>query len=485
MHKQPQPRRPAAIGGRIVKRKVARPAFRSLCLIRASQSARLRLSLGAKEKAVGGGKRGGLETWVPIMEPIETDTIDKRKDEDTGVKTVNQFEIVRPLGKGAFGKVKLCKDTRDGKLYALKIMDKNVLKKKRQGMSNMLQSVQKEIAIMKKLDHKNVVRMFEVLDCPTNPKLYIRIEYVDGGQSMPSENGVPPLDHAKARSYFGDLMNGMQYLHFNNVLHRDIKPENLLVTNEGILKIADFGVSQVLDTDDDMITKSAGTPAFMAPECCRAGAFHGKLADLWACGCTLYFFVNGKCPFINNNVFELYEDIQNNEIEFDASLPADILDLLKKLLDKDPEKRLPMTIEKIKQHPWMSQGGGGAGGEQKLGEQVRVDDDDLANALTESREIVLMVKVSMIMKKRLAAARENIMKRNALKDATAGMQDVDIAAQSAGSAAAASASHSAPDVPEGFAVVEDSDPEDEPETPQTLTGSGTAKKTRGGRCAQQ
>ena len=485
MHKQPQPQRPAAIGGRIVKRKVARPAFRSLCLIRASQSARLRLSLGAKEKAVGGGKRGGLETWVPIMEPIETDTIDKRKDEDTGVKTVNQFEIVRPLGKGAFGKVKLCKDTRDGKLYALKIMDKNVLKKKRQGMSNMLQSVQKEIAIMKKLDHKNVVRMFEVLDCPTNPKLYIRIEYVDGGQSMPSENGVPPLDHAKARSYFGDLMNGMQYLHFNNVLHRDIKPENLLVTNEGILKIADFGVSQVLDTDDDMITKSAGTPAFMAPECCRAGAFHGKLADLWACGCTLYFFVNGKCPFINNNVFELYEDIQNNEIEFDASLPADILDLLKKLLDKDPEKRLPMTIEKIKQHPWMSQGGGGAGGEQKLGEQVRVDDDDLANALTESREIVLMVKVSMIMKKRLAAARENIMKRNALKDATAGMQDVDIAAQSAGSAAAASASHSAPDVPEGFAVVEDSDPEDEPETPQTLTGSGTAKKTRGGRCAQQ
>jgi len=419
------------------------------------------------------------------MEPIETDTIDKRTDEDTGVKTVNQFEIVRPLGKGAFGKVKLCKDTRDGKLYALKIMDKNVLKKKRQGMSNMLQSVQKEIAIMKKLDHKNVVRMFEVLDCPTNPKLYIRIEYVDGGQSMPSENGVPPLDHAKARSYFGDLMNGMQYLHFNNVLHRDIKPENLLVTNEGTLKIADFGVSQVLDTDDDMITKSAGTPAFMAPECCRAGAFHGKLADLWACGCTLYFFVNGKCPFVNNNVFELYEDIQNNEIEFDASLPADILDLLKKLLDKDPEKRLPMTIEKIKQHPWMSQGGGGAGGEQKLGEQVRVDDNDLANALTESREIVLMVKVSMIMKKRLAAARENIMKRNALKDATAGMQDVDIAAQSAGSAAAASASHSAPDVPEGFAVVEDSDPEDEPESPQTLTGSGTAKKTRGGRCTQQ
>lgn len=204
--------------------------------------------------------------------------------------------MVKPLGKGAFGKVKLCKDTRDGKLYALKIMDKNVLKKKRQGMSNMLQSVQKEIAIMKKLDHKNVVNMYEVtsslltspqstpfppclewvpqnttakeysrtwltcvdatwprgqpilrpaepsllqvLDCPTNPKLYIRLEYVEGGQSMPSGNGVPPLDHATARRYFKDLMCGMQYLHFNNILHRDIKPENLLITNEGLLKVA-------------------------------------------------------------------------------------------------------------------------------------------------------------------------------------------------------------------------------------------------------
>ena len=106
---------------------------------------------------------------------------------------------------------------------------------------------------------------------------------------------------------------------------------------------ADFGVSQVLETDDDLITKSAGTPAFMAPECCRAGAFHGKLADLWACGCTLFFFVHGRVPFINANVFELYEDIQNNEIVYDGALPADLLGLLKSMLEKDPESRLKVS----------------------------------------------------------------------------------------------------------------------------------------------
>ena len=87
----------------------------------------------------------------------------------THISRLPGLQIVKVLGKGAFGKVKLCKDTRDGKLYALKIMDKNVLKKKRQGLSNMLQSVQKEIAIMKKLNHKNCVIMYEVRPDTSRP----------------------------------------------------------------------------------------------------------------------------------------------------------------------------------------------------------------------------------------------------------------------------------------------------------------------------
>lgn len=77
----------------------------------------------------------------------------------------------------------------------------------------------------------------------------------------------------------------------------------------------------------------------MAPECCTAGAFHGKLADVWAAGVSLYFMVHGKCPFISNNIMKLYEMIQNDPITYDESLPADLLDLLKHILERDPSKR--------------------------------------------------------------------------------------------------------------------------------------------------
>uniref|UniRef100_A0A6U2AVL0 Protein kinase domain-containing protein n=2 Tax=Hemiselmis andersenii TaxID=464988 RepID=A0A6U2AVL0_HEMAN len=436
---------------------------------------------------------------------IDSNEIDKRKDEETGVKTVNQFEIVKLLGKGAFGKVKLCKDTRDGKLYALKIMDKNVLKKKRQGMSNMLQSVQKEIAIMKKLNHKNIVIMHEVLDCPSNPKLYIRLEYVEGGQSMPTGNDVPPLDVDTARRYFHDLIAGIEYLHFNNVLHRDIKPENLLVTNEGLLKVADFGVSQVLETDDDLISKSAGTPAFMAPECCRPGQFHGKLADLWACGCTLYMFVHGSVPFVNPNVFELYEDIQHKTIVYDESKPDDLVDLLKLMLNKDVDERLKVDFARIKTHPWFVHGGGAAAEFASLGAKVSVSDGDLQDAITSSREIVLMVKISAIMKKRLASAREKIEKRNSMKQLSNNLEGVDLKGASPATSSVEGTTPSAAGastqgegaaldtlpsrVPDGFAEAPDSDNEDEDKaasmSPLPGGAPGAPGRGKSGRCTQQ
>ena len=88
-----------------------------------------------------------------------------------------------------------------------------------------------------------------------------------------------------------------------------------------------------------VVFSPAGTPAFMAPECCTAGAFHGKLADVWAAGVSLYFMVHGKCPFISGNIMKLYEMIQNDPITYDESLPADLLDLLKHILERDPSKR--------------------------------------------------------------------------------------------------------------------------------------------------
>eukprot|EP00287_Rhodomonas_sp_CCMP768_P019270 CAMPEP_0202818798 /NCGR_PEP_ID=MMETSP1389-20130828/8611_1 /ASSEMBLY_ACC=CAM_ASM_000865 /TAXON_ID=302021 /ORGANISM="Rhodomonas sp., Strain CCMP768" /LENGTH=386 /DNA_ID=CAMNT_0049491223 /DNA_START=104 /DNA_END=1264 /DNA_ORIENTATION=+ len=381
----------------------------------------------------------------------ETSSLEKSKSSD-GTKMINSFEVIKALGKGAFGKVKLCKDTHDGQLYAIKIMDKTVLKKKRQGMSNMLESVKKEIAIMKKLSHANVVRLFEVIDDPSQSKLYLRLEYVEGGQCMPSANGTKPLSVATAQRYFVDLVNGLEYLHHNHILHRDLKPENLLVDKEGRLKLADFGVSQHFGGDDDeadVISKSAGTPAFMAPECCTPGAFHGRVADLWSAGVSLYFFVHGKCPFVCPNVIQLYDMIKQDAITFDESLPAELLDLLRKMLDKDPAARI--GIPDIKLHPFYT---AACTTPQTMGAQVKVTEQEIRSALTLSEQVVLMVRINKMMKTRLASARDVIAQRS---DAPP-------------SARAAPPSH----IPDGMEVLHDSDEEKD--------DKGKKKK---GMCGQQ
>lgn len=255
------------------------------------------------------------------------------------------------LGKGAFGKVKKVRDGA-GEHYAMKIMDKTVLKKKRQGMQTMLDSVMREIAIMKVLDHRNCVRLHEVINDPAESKLFLRLEFAAGGACMPAENGADPIPIDTARRYWSDLIHGVEFLHSMRIAHRDIKPENLLLDAGGTLKLADYGVSETWAADkDDMVTKSAGTPAFMDPAAISGnGPFSARAADLWAAAVTLYFFVHGRCPFIEPNVVRLFAAIQEQPIAFDEGLPPPLFALLRALLEKEPAHR--PTLQAVKEHEW-------------------------------------------------------------------------------------------------------------------------------------
>ena len=132
-------------------------------------------------------------------------------------------------------------------------------------MDHPLELVYKEIAILKKLDHPNVVKLIEVLDDPHDDHLCLVFEFFEKGNvlDIPCEN---PLDEEQAWKYFRDLVNGVEYLHCQKIIHRDIKPSNLLLSNDNRIKIADFGVSNEFDGDDAVISSSTGTPAFMPPE---------------------------------------------------------------------------------------------------------------------------------------------------------------------------------------------------------------------------
>ena len=134
-------------------------------------------------------------------------------------------------------------------------------------------------------------------------------------------------------------------MHAQGVVHRDIKPDNLLLTNENVLKIVDFGVSEMFEKESEMLTaKSAGSPAFLPPELCvaRHGEISGKAADIWSMGVTLYCLRFGKLPFEKIGVMDLYEAIRSDVLTYPTDIGREFVDLMEKLLEKDPAKRIQM-----------------------------------------------------------------------------------------------------------------------------------------------
>jgi [calcium/calmodulin-dependent protein kinase] kinase len=134
-------------------------------------------------------------------------------------------------------------------------------------------------------------------------------------------------------------------VHEQGIIHRDIKPDNCLITEDDVLKIVDFGVSEMFDKQDEMKTaKSAGSPAFMPPELCVAkhGEVSGRAADIWSMGVTLYCMLFGKIPFEKHGMLELYQAIREDGPEMDGDIAPELRDLLEKLLHKDPLQRITM-----------------------------------------------------------------------------------------------------------------------------------------------
>ena len=214
---------------------------------------------------------------------------------------------------------------------------------------NPLFLIKEEIAIMKKLNHGNLVSLIEVLDDPREDSVYMVLEMCKKGVIMRVgvEEKADPYDEESCRCWFRDLILGIEYLHAQGVIHRDIKPDNLLLTDDDVLKIVDFGVSEMFEKQSEMLTaKSAGSPAFLPPELCIAkhGDVSGKAADVWSMGVTLYCLMFGQLPFQNTGVLQLYESIQKDDANIDGytGLNETFKDLMHKLLEKDPSRRIKM-----------------------------------------------------------------------------------------------------------------------------------------------
>lgn len=260
---------------------------------------------------------------------------------------VGPYIVTSTLGQGTFGKVKLAQHQETGIEYAIKILDKSDIK-----ANELTVNVRREIAIMKALNHKNIVNLREVLS--SKSKLYIVMDLVRGGELFEQIERKGELDEKLARKYFQQLIDGIDYCHRRGVCHRDLKPENLLVDENGTLKITDFGVSSMKGgvSGSDLLYTACGTPYYCAPEIINGAeeGYSGVKIDAWSCGIILYLLLTGTLPFQNEDMTQLYEQINRCQVDYPSWMPPDAKDLISRLLEKDPERRY--SLEDVKAHPW-------------------------------------------------------------------------------------------------------------------------------------
>ncbi|CAN9433420.1 unnamed protein product [Alternaria alternata] len=313
------------------------------------------------------------------------------EDDGSAQHRINQYLVKQEIGRGSFGAVHLAVD-QYGQEYAVKEFSKSRLRKRAQSNllrrptaakrmralpagigfnsplhrhsvteeNNAFELIKEEIAIMKKLNHPNLVTLIEVLDDPEEDSLYMVMEMCKKGVVMQVglEERADPYSEEQCRCWFRDMILGLEYLHAQGIIHRDIKPDNCLITEEDVLKIVDFGVSEMFDKEGEMKTaKSAGSPAFMPPELCVAkhGHVSGRAADIWSMGCTLYCLLFGRIPFEKHGMIELYQSIRMDPLEFETDCNPELKELLQRLMEKDPKKRI--TMEEIREHPWVTRQG--------------------------------------------------------------------------------------------------------------------------------
>ncbi|CAI8609974.1 unnamed protein product [Vicia faba] len=264
----------------------------------------------------------------------------------------SDFQILKVIGQGAFGKVFMVRrkgdsDSSDNNgIFAMKVMRKdNIIKK------NHVDYMKAERDILTKVLHPFIVPLRYSFQ--TKSKLYLILDFINGGHLFFQLCRQAIFSEDEARIYTAEIVSAVSHLHSKGIVHRDLKPENILMDSHGHVMLTDFGMSKEID-ESERSNSMCGTTEYMAPEI-LLGKGHNKDADWWSVGVLLYEMITGKAPFIHNNRKKLQEKIIKEKIKLPPYLTGEAHSLLKGLLQKDPSTRLgsgPNGDEQIKNHKW-------------------------------------------------------------------------------------------------------------------------------------
>ncbi|KAL1769750.1 RAC-gamma serine serine/threonine-protein kinase isoform X1 [Sigmodon hispidus] len=266
----------------------------------------------------------------------------------TGI-TMNDFDYLKLLGKGTFGKVILVREKASGKYYAMKILKKEVIIAKDEVAHTLTES-----RVLKNTRHPFLTSL--KYSFQTKDRLCFVMEYVNGGELFFHLSRERVFSEDRTRFYGAEIVSALDYLHSGKIVYRDLKLENLMLDKDGHIKITDFGLCKEGITDAATMKTFCGTPEYLAPEVLEDNDY-GRAVDWWGLGVVMYEMMCGRLPFYNQDHEKLFELILMEDIKFPRTLSSDAKSLLSGLLIKDPNKRLgggPDDAKEIMRHSFFS-----------------------------------------------------------------------------------------------------------------------------------
>lgn len=256
--------------------------------------------------------------------------------------SMENYHLVNQIGEGSFGRVYKARRKYTGRLVAIKMINKLGQSK------DDLISFRREIDLLKKVSHSNIMRMLSVFETDTDFCVVSELARGDLFRVIDDEQTLP---EKVLRNVAAQLVSSLAHLHSLHIIHRDMKPQNILIAEHGALKICDFGFARALSNTTLVLTSIKGTPLYMAPELVQEQPYDEKV-DIWALGVILYELYYGKPPFFTNSIYKLIQMIVNSPITWPGDISSQFQSFLLEMLQKDPVRRI--SCKELLNHPFIA-----------------------------------------------------------------------------------------------------------------------------------
>ena len=255
---------------------------------------------------------------------------------------LQDYDLLNQIGEGSFGRVYKARYKYTGSLVAIKFINKT-------GQSeDDLESLRREIALLRKVNHPNIMRIHDVIENGTNFYIVSELARGDLFQIIDDDTVLP---ETTLKEIAAQLVSSLAHLHSLKIIHRDMKPQNILISAHGSIKICDFGFARALSQTTLVLTSIKGTPLYMAPELVQEQPYNEKI-DIWSLGIILYELFHGRPPYYTESIYKLVQMIMNNPIEWPESMSGEFKGFLMRMLEKDPANRA--SAEELLKDPFIA-----------------------------------------------------------------------------------------------------------------------------------